>query len=600
MGVAKLETDTLEEFFQYIYGAESGFIYLAVKVPGNQHAFQQHFFSWPEERQAVYEFVLAQRQEREVYYAPALFTQKSALKEHVKSASVVWCEFDGREPTDLGNVPGPTLRIQSSEEGHSHWYWRLDQSLQADDLERINRSLAYLLGADASGWDACQILRPPCTLNHKRQRPVHILERHDVALPPALFDGLPEPPPPVEAPVPERIPPIEHVVFKYQWPPSANQLFRAKEIPVGKRSSALMSLGFYCAEMNMETEEMLAVLMNADQRWGKFYGRTDRMKRLMEIVVRARQKYPYRPAGQSQVKNKLEPMGFLTLLRTQVQLEWLWEGLLHKQGYMLLTGPSAIGKTSLSLDIGSKIVLGLEALGRKTTACKIGFFSLEMGLVELKSFLLTLASGYSQDQQEVLEEQFLFFPLGEPIYLNRREEKERVQQAIRDYELDGVIIDSLGSTTSESLSDEKEIRNIMDWNDQLRQRMGIFSWFIHHHRKASDSNKRPNKLSDVFGSGYITNRATSVICLWEAPVANTIEVIPLKVRLTEKPTRFSIRRGSDLHFIVAPGMAPTEKITPEARKAAAVAAESKTEEDMAIESYEAALPRKDQDVAFDI
>jgi hypothetical protein len=77
-----------------------------------------------------------------------------------------------------GPVPTPTLRIQSSIPGHEHVYWKLSEFLDNPSLlEERNRSLAYLMHADTSGWDADQILRPPFTHNHKRDKPVTIKAR---------------------------------------------------------------------------------------------------------------------------------------------------------------------------------------------------------------------------------------------------------------------------------------------------------------------------------------------------------------------------------------------------------------------------------------
>lgn len=548
------EVDVVNGFFEYIYGNNSGWVYVATKVPENQHQFRQSFFEWPKQQNELVDYVLGQRAEKEVYFAPALFAKPSALKEDVWGAQVVWVEFDGNTPTEISGIPEPTLRVRSSEDGHEHWYWRLDQVLSPDDLEKINRALTYLLGSDTSGWDAGQILRPPATLNHKRQRPVEVLERADVHLPAGLFDGLPQPPPPVEEPVPDRIPAVEDVVARYQWPKPAFNLFRTAQAPVGKRSSMLMSLGFYCAEMNMVTEDFLAILMNADQRWGKFYGRSDRMRRLMEIVTRARLKYPYRASIEDARRNRFEALGFLSLLKQEVTLEWQWDGLLSKQGYFLLTGPSGIGKTTVSLDVASSMALGSDALDRHTAPARIGFFSLEMSLPELKHFLMLQKSAYTQEELETLEDRLKFVPLGEPLSLNRKDERELINDFISDYKLDGIVIDSLGSSTEEDLSDES-IKKLMNWNDTLRSKRGVWTWFIHHHRKATSDNKKPNALSDVYGSMFITRNATSVVALWDSPLPNTLEVRPLKVRLAERPAPFNIRRGKDLKFTrLVPGV----------------------------------------------
>lgn len=88
----------------------------------------------------------------------------------------------------------------------------------------------------------------------------------------------------------------------------------------------------------------------------------------------------------------------------------------------------------------------------------------------------------------------------------------------------------------------------MDWADRLRKTTGVFTWWIHHNRKASGDNKRPNKLADVYGSQYITARATTVIGLWDSGTFNSLSLIPLKLRLAKKPEPFLIYRDDLLKF----------------------------------------------------
>ena len=88
---------------------------------------------------------------------------------------MLWVDFDGNAPATWEDsvAPEPTLIIQSSIPGHEHCYWKLDTFLNKPKvIEERNRSLAYALGADTSGWDADQILRPPFTTNRKRDKAV--------------------------------------------------------------------------------------------------------------------------------------------------------------------------------------------------------------------------------------------------------------------------------------------------------------------------------------------------------------------------------------------------------------------------------------------
>lgn len=544
----------LVQFLNEIYGTTAGFCYLATKTPVDSTKsvkdtkWGQEFFQWPEQQNEVISFIQSHSSTHEVYFAPALFKRAEAKKDAVLGSTVFWCEFDGKVPTGdaLKGVPEPSIKVQSSLDGHEHWYWKTEALVTPEVLEDVNRKLTYSLGADTSGWDASQVLRPIGTHNHKRDRPVQLksISGNRVSL--SDFLNLPKPPPVAEVPEVEDIPAIEDVTPKYKFTEEVWQLFKGGLS--GDRSNDLMSLGYFLAEMQLQNSEMFAMLLNADERWGKFAGRSDQHRRLMEIVVRARTKYPLHQSADG--GGAFESLGFSSLLAKEEKVEWLWDGLLHKSGYMLVTGPSGVGKSQFTLNAAARLVLGQGFIGRQTfvTDAKIGFFSLEMGLEELKEFVVTQAAGYTSEEIGMLEERLRFFPLGEPIYLTRDEEKDRIEEVIQREGLTGVIFDSLGSVTESSLSNEENVKNLMDWNDRLRRKYNIFTWYIHHHRKASGDNKKPNKIGDVYGSQYITARASSILALWDVGQKDTIQCIPLKIRLAKKPGAFNMFRDENLHF----------------------------------------------------
>lgn len=551
MNVAKGEEFEVNDFFNYIWGSEEGFAYIALKSPQKNQlstgSWHQKFFNWPDQAGEIVSYVLDKRAEYEVYFGPALYREETATKEFVKGATVFWTEFDGKLPETLAQIPDPTLRIQSSDEFHQHWYWRTNRVVGVETLENHNRALTYFLGADVSSWDATQILRVPHTLNHKRSRKVVLLSKTEQIIAPEVFEGLPTPPPLIEAPIPESIPPVEDVIAKYKFHHKVWNLFR-NGVPDGKRSDGLMSLGYYLAELQLSAEEMMALLLNSDARWGKFEGRSDQLLRLAEIITRSRIKFPYLPSEKDKFSD-LQSIGLLSLLNTEVKFEWIWEGFLQEKGYIILSGPQGVGKTQFSLNAGFNMALGYDYLEQGISKPrKIGFFSLEMGFTDIKQFLMTQSQGYTQEELELLEQNFRIFPMGEPLYLNQKDTQEWVESVIEKEELQGIIVDSLGSTTNGELSQEGSVRELIDWNDRVRQKHDIFTWFIHHHRKAQGDNKKPNKLSDVYGNQYITNRATTVLCLWETNQPSTVELIPLKVRMAAKPPPFLVFKDTRLQF----------------------------------------------------
>jgi hypothetical protein len=538
-------SDDINSFLDFLYlPTDDGYIYAPTK-DAESGEFKQDFFKWPEDRSKLVEWVLRTTAKAEVYIAPALFSVPSAQKEAFKSTNVLWTEFDGNYPDSFGDVPNPSYRVQSSDESHQHCYWKLEEPLtDYREVEAFNRTITYSLNADASAWDVNQVLRPPGTVNHKRDILTAATYISAVVYPMGLF----RPTYPTAA-VAEFdtsvIPDVTDIVYKYEFPTQVSALLRTKDLPVGDRSTSLMRLGFYCAEMGMSDAEIFSIIRNADDRWGKFKGRTDRDKRLLDLISRVREKYPA-----TDFQNDIIPVfGFESFMEHEIHVEWLVDGLLQERGYMLLTGPSGVGKTQFTLRMAINMALGRkEFAGEKIMRpAKILFFSLEMAHADLKYFLTIMAKDLSKEDHALLESNLILVPYGESIYLNQDEGRNQFNDVIELIDPDVVIVDSMGSTSSGGLSNEEIVKSIMDFNDRIRKKYNIATWFIHHMRKASGDNKKPNKLDDVYGNQYIVNRATSVLCLWPNK-DNKIDIIPLKIRLGPKRDTWTVHRIGNLDF----------------------------------------------------
>jgi hypothetical protein len=556
--------DDLADFLDYLYTGLDGWAYSATKETSGK--FEQHFFQWPGEKAELSAHITANAPEREVYLAPALFAVPVALGKHVKASNVLWAEFDGVLPDSLGDIPPATLKVQSSGEGHEHWYWKLSEPLtSAKAIESANRAITYALSADTSGWDANQVLRPPLTVNHKRGGlPVTVKETSDALYPFVGFSTIEAAPEPLAEISDNTIPDVADVILKYAWPDEAIKVFRmtAETVPTGDgrgRNVALVHLGYYCAEMGMSDQEIFSILRNADDRWGKYKDRTDRNKRLTSIIERVRAKYP---AVAFQDEDIIPVLGYQDLLDTEIEIEWVIPGLLQEQGYMLFTGPSGIGKTQVTLRLAMAMALGRNWLGLQIDKPrKILVFSLEMGHPDLKYFLQMMNEGLNDEQRATLQSNLILVPYGEPLYLDSDKGRQIFESIVKDVNPDGIFIDSVGSTSTGNVSSEETVKKLMDYNDHVRKKFGVFTWWIHHMRKAQAENKKPNKLDDVYGNQYLYNRATSVYCLW--PKGTKIEVIPLKKRLAKLEDPWEIQRLVNLDFMIVDSTSFIEKAEPQ-------------------------------------
>lgn len=534
----------LSEFFEFMYGDQSGYVYVPTKHPETEE-WTSAFFNWPTEKTELVAHVLGHTKQNEVYFGPALYTAPHATKEYIKGTYMLWVDFDGNAPDRYDNVAVPSLVVQSSDKGHEHVYWKLDYfEVDAANVERGNRALAYSLKADTSGWDVTQVLRPPGTNNHKRNRPVAISKQNAAGISVDIFDNLPH----VQEIVRDidlgSVPDALDVIAKFVWDSEAFSFFRKKEIPTGSRSSAMMRLGYYCAEMGMSDEEAFSILDNADQRWKKFIKRSDRKRRLLDIINRARLKFPITP--EDVLIDEFPIFHYQDFLDSDISVEWILPGFLQRGGSVLLSGPAGTGKSQLTLQFAIHMALGKDFLGWKIEkSYKMAFASLEMGHAELKYFLELMDEVLTPEERIKLNENFILLPIGQALLLASPGEQTKIQRFVEEHKIDGIIFDSLSVTTEDELASEVATKAIFMFINKLRNQYDMFVWFIHHNRKAQTNNKKPNKLSDVFGSYIITSQPTAIVNLW--PTAKGIEVTGLKIRLAP-PFAFKITRSEHLTF----------------------------------------------------
>lgn len=581
-------TEGIGDFFDFLWGDQTGYAYLATKDRAlddkDPKSFRKNIFEWPLKKDEVIAYVLARNaQGLDVYMCPAVYGEsayeaRSSNKEHVKGSYVLWADFDGNAPAswdtpvseqepvtgallaDPARVPPPTVRIKSSLTGHEHCYWRLDNFCTDKELiETLNRGIAYKYGADKGGWDINQVLRPPHTTNYKRKQPVVVEASIDKVYNLDTFKAFKdERQIAFDATVPELtdVPPVEWVIAHYKFEKADFDFFMQPSVEEGKRSSALMKLGYFGAESGMTEMEIYALLDNADKRWGKFTGRHNRDWYLLDIVGKAMKKHPVggdeglfrNLIGEVAAEETPELiLSWNDFNRKEYKFEWIAEGLLERQGMTLLASAPGLGKTQLSLQFAL-----CAALGRKFLVwdipkpMKILFYSLEMHGAALQLFTHQMATRYTEEEIAAISENLLILPEYDYLPLDREEGKIALQAMIEEHQPDGIILDSMGKLTGESLSDEKKAKQLNRYYSSLRRSYNIFIWFVHHNRKANGDNKQPKDLQDVYGNQYIAADITSALSLWQG--VDGLELNVIKSRLSKMMDTIPILRTDTLHF----------------------------------------------------
>ena len=117
------------------------------------------YFEYPKRLLEAEEWCLTRSDEgRETYFCAHLLTKRRRIQEHAAPVFSLWADADGSCLPD--HIPEPTVVVETSP-GRHHLFWRLSRPLPPREAEVLNRRLSRAIGADPSGWDLGQLLRPP-------------------------------------------------------------------------------------------------------------------------------------------------------------------------------------------------------------------------------------------------------------------------------------------------------------------------------------------------------------------------------------------------------------------------------------------------------
>lgn len=160
----------MRALWEHIYGDASAILALFSGVRAEPGAktlgdTRSAYFDYPERISEAEKLCLGWSSEgREVYFCAHLLTARRRIKENATPLLAPYVDGDGARIED--GMPKPTAVVRSSP-GREQFYFRLTEPVSAVVGERLNRRLALAMGADDSGWDLTQLLRPPGTRNYK-------------------------------------------------------------------------------------------------------------------------------------------------------------------------------------------------------------------------------------------------------------------------------------------------------------------------------------------------------------------------------------------------------------------------------------------------
>jgi hypothetical protein len=337
--------------WQHLYGDGTGYLCLlaGTRQAGRLAGTRQMFYPYPVSAEPAALWLDQQVQAgRETYMCAHLLTRRERVKDAAAPVWTLWADLDGATVPD--DLPQPTAVIRTSP-GREHGYWRLTTPIAPQRAEDLNQRLAAAIGADASGYDLTQLLRPADTINHKYPAApavelVHcddntaydpdVLARRLSALPASSGDDVLGRAP--AGPIGERI-------------------------PDGQRNTTLASLAGTMRRRGMSTVAIEAALLIENT------ARCDPPLDAEEVAVIAASMARYHPApdGQPAGGNGTHPPAARRACAASVvtldtvapeHVTWLWPGRIPFGKLTIIDGDPGLGKSLLTLDIAARVTTG--------------------------------------------------------------------------------------------------------------------------------------------------------------------------------------------------------------------------------------------------
>ena len=156
------------EIMSQVWGESQGYVFLPRKK--NTDWEEGRGYEYPQEEKAIRaRITLSEAEGYDTYWCPLVFFSPKRRKECVQpTQNTLWADLDAVDPNKLALKP--SIAWKSSDNRYQA-LWTLKEHYAVDEVEHINKSLTYAVGADKGGWDVTQVLRVPGSTNYKYSPP---------------------------------------------------------------------------------------------------------------------------------------------------------------------------------------------------------------------------------------------------------------------------------------------------------------------------------------------------------------------------------------------------------------------------------------------
>jgi len=353
-----------------VWGKQKGVVFISTK-DRRRNSWRDHSFHWPEDKDKIADFVDKVGDDRDVYWAPAVFKGKikkdgypSRSKKDVKNLRYLYADLDTVHPSKC--FIKPSIAWESSP-GRYQAVWLLTRPVRPKDHETLNQRMTYAIGADKSGWDLTQVLRVPGTLNHKYvERPmVRVMWSRKIYYDPQeLADSLPEIRSSEGIDMDEvdiELEDLRELVWVYKGiigDKMMRMLFTPDSaIQEGERSDRLWELECRLLEAGVPVADVIRIIKVCP--WNKFKGRRDEDKRILIEVLKAERSVKKVPLMITGGKDAGWETYAHFMGRHLSNPGWLIEGMWANASHGMIAGEAKTFKSTISREMAVSVASGL-------------------------------------------------------------------------------------------------------------------------------------------------------------------------------------------------------------------------------------------------